>query len=540
MKYIILLMILTSFLLAQKENVRITHPVYSLIIRYEAKGYLPNFSTSDIPLSREEIIKALYLINEQKNNLSTLEKKSLGKYLKEFELTERDESVLFYSSSSKSQVLSSKFISNDEKMIYYYNDDKHNLSIYPLANLDNYSKITENDSEYFSIGNLGFRMHGTLDNMFGYNLQVTNGVLISGDRDLAVEDPLYSKNVKFSLLESDIDFTDSHLRFEYDWFFAGIGREQRNLGSGLNQKAFFSTNSPAFDALEIGADLKYFNYKFMHGSLIGISDSGVADWGFVGEIDPKYIAMHRFSVTPEWGEIAFWESIIYSRPIELAYLNPLSFFKSLEHALRDRDNSLMGMDFTFRPFDNFQLKSTFLLDDIKFKEVGKSYWGNKSAFNIAVSYILPYGLDFNFEYARVEPFTYTHFNVNNSYTNSKRMLGSYLLPNSDRFNFVLNWWFGSRYPLTLDIKYTQHGDNVYDNNGNLIKNVGGDPLLTHTAGTSNYVRFLSGNMEYIFDSSISFGFEFFRGLNLRSIIGLRTINGEPENYFRVIIGVYEL
>jgi hypothetical protein len=44
--------------------------------------------------------------------------------------------------------------------------------------------------------------------------------------------------------------------------------------------------------------------------------------------------------------------MIYSRTLDLAYLSPLSFLKSLEHSLHDRDNAGMGFTAVVRPIKN--------------------------------------------------------------------------------------------------------------------------------------------------------------------------------------------
>ncbi len=539
MKVIFLIFVICTLgIFAQVENISISHPVYGYLERLENRGILENFSSSDKPFSKGKIQNALKSAKLAESELTNFEKKSLSLYLKEFDLDDRNNAIVIYSESDDKQVFSSRIFTNDEKYIYHFADEKHNVSIIPLANIDFYSQ-NYNRCENFTVANLGFRMEGTLDSMFGYNLQVTNGRLINGSRELAMQDDYYSTNFKFVGLESDIDFTESHLRFEYDWFYANIGRERRLMGSGIDENLFLNDNALAFDAITFGADFKHFKYKFMHGSLLGLADSGDYDFGFKGELEPKYIALHKFSVTPSWGEISFWESIIYSRPIDIAYLNPLSFFKSLEHALRDRDNSLMGMDITIRPVKNLQIKSTFLLDDIKFEEIGNGFWGNKTAFNAGIQYVFPFSIDAGFEYSRVEPFTYSHFNPQNSYTNNERMLASDLLPNSDKYSLIANWWWGGRYPLRLNVSYMRHGRNIYDDEGNLIKNVGADPMLSHSPEVPDFVKLLDGEKVYIFDSSIQYGFEIIRGLNFRHRIGMKTVNGDKVPYMRIIVSIYE-
>ena len=399
----------------------------------------------------------------------------------------------------------------------------------------------ENQSQNALIGHLGFRLSGSIDEHFGYNLQVTNGSLFFGERTLAMKDLKYGQNVKFSDLKNDVDIQESQVAYQNGWFYASIGRESRLIGSGLNQRLIASANSPSFDAISVAAKFDGFEYKFSQFSLMALHEEfyGYNAGSFL-KVPSKFMAFHRFSLRPSWGEIGFWESVIYSeRGIDVAYLNPLSFFKSLEHSLRDRDNSAMGLDWTIRPINNIQLKGTYFLDDIIFSEVGNGFWSNKAAFNIALNVVLPYSLDFGFEYARVEPYTFSHFNVQNSVTNDGRLIGSYLMPNSHSFFSELNYWYGGRYPINLSVRYIESGKNVYDEDGQLILNVGSDPLQTIRYGDATYLNFLDGNKIYSTNISLSSGVEIFRNFNMLFYYNYEVVNSVAENFFRIIIRVNE-
>ena len=540
LKYIALFLFLSISLQAQVENIHVSHPVYEFLKRAETKGLIKHYSTSSLPWSKGKITDALNLIENNSAELTKWEKRSFERFRKEFGITQREDAIVIPSSSEDDNVFFDDIFSQKEKFLYYYSDSVTTVKLRPLARVDMKYEDSDPESRNYTIGSLGFRLDGTIDNKLGYNLQVTNGRMISGDRELALEDPYYSKNVKFNILEDDIDFTESHVRYQSDWFYGSIARQYREMGSGLTQKAYITPKSPAFDALTLGAEFKRFKYEFILGSLLGKAKEAPFDAGFLLTIPEKYISMHRFSITPSWGEIAFWEGVVYSRGIDLAYLNPLSFLKSLEHSLKDRDNSLMGLEATYRPFKNLQLKSTFMLDDIIFEQIGSGHFGNKFAFNAAAMYALPFSLEAGFEYSRISPFTYTHYNTKNAYTNDEMMLGSYMPPNSDKFTFLLNWWFGCRYPLELKVSYFQHGQNIYDEEGNLIKNVGGDPLITQTPGDDNFYTFLDGNKIFISKVELEGGIEPFRGFNLRGNVALQSVNSEdPELSFRLIMGIYE-
>ncbi len=536
LSFIIILLFCKVTMFAQVEYVHLTNPVYDFLLRAETKGLLPNYSLSDLPLQRYEIVDALKLINNAKANLNSFEQKTLDKYLNEFEINERYNAVLIPSESDKVLLLSSKIFSNYEKLLYHYKDSLHNVTIEPLASFESMYAKAPNRKRSYNIIQAGGRLFGTLGKVLGYSLQATNGSILSGNRSLALEDLKFAQNIKFAILNSDIDFTNSHVIYRKDWFFASFEREDRILGAGLLQHPFLERGAPPMDAITVGVKFKHFKYKFTHGGLLGYVDT-TSRWqtGFMVHIPQKYIVMHRFSITPSWGEIAVWESSVYSnRQLDFAYINPLSFLKSVEHSLHDRDNSLMGLDFTIRPVNNLQLKSSFLLDDMVISRIGTGYWSNKTAFNFAVLAALPGGIDLGVEYARVEPYTYSHFNNQNSYTSDSSMIGSILLPNSDKSSLVCNWWFGGRYPLKLILGYIRHGDNIVDKvTGKVIKNVGGDPNYGFIYGDPEEVTFLDGNRKEYLSTEISTNFEVVRGFNIGCYYQYLFNNETAEHRFRI-------
>lgn len=532
---IILFLMFTIVGYSQVENIPAIHPVYPFLKNQEAKGILPHFSMSSVPISKSRIVESLSIIRRNAEELNQYEIKALELFEKEFEIVKRENAVVFYSKSDSNQVISDRFFSNDEKMFYFFKDSSDIISAIPLGNVDFSYIRSDTASGYAMMGNLGIRVHGSIGSNFGFYLQTTNGALLSGDRWVALNDNKLRQNIKFAELKSDFDFTESHVAVEMNWFRAVIGRQSRNLGSGLNQSVFVSNSCPPLDGIDLSANFSNFEYDFSIYNLLGVPDSSSIDVGFTSRIPSKLMSMHRFALKPEWGEFTFWEAVIYSeRGIDLSYLNPFSFLKTLEHANRDRDNSLMGLDWTIRPFKGIQINGAFLLDDIIFSEIGSGYWSNKWAYNLSMAYSAKIGM-IGVEYSRVEPYTFSHFNHLNSYTNDQMMIGSNLLPNSDMWSLLYRFYFlGNRYPWLIRIAYERHGDNIYDQQGNLVKNVGGDPLQVRRVEDAYYQPFLEGIRNDALIAEIEFGYEILRGFNL-SFHGFARISDKGNSYqnFRI-------
>ena len=524
----------TGILLSQVENIPLTSPVYDYLLRAETKGYMEHGSLSDLPLQRKEITKILSEIYN--DSTVSLRDRSIAEfYLREFNILTEENTVVFENEQYTDNIFFDDIFSNKDKYFYKYTDSSSNLEIKPLVKAEIFgtnSNAYDKKSSFVLQG--GVRMSGTLSNTFGYFLQATNGSLLSGSRQLAVDrESSYGNNVKFAFLENDLDFTQSHVTYQNGWFFASIGREIRNLGAGINQNVFISNASQPFDAITLGAEFNTFEYKFTHGSLLATPEDSLLTQGFNTTIHDKFLVMHRFAFRPSWGEIALWEGVIYSnRSIDLAYLNPLSFLKSVEHALRDRDNSMMGLDFTLRPFNDFQLKGSFLLDDIIIEEIGNGFWSNKTAWNIAGVYSFDSPFDIGAEYSRIEPYTYSHFNPANSYTTDNGLLGSIIEPNSDYISLMANYWIADKYPLTIRYIRKRHGRNVFED-GELVQNVGGSSQQTRRPEDSQVVEFLDGDLEQTNIYQASIGYELFRNFNTRLLYSYET-NDSRNHFFRLI------
>ena len=548
-KIMLLLMIffvMNSVVHAQVEHLPIVHPVYQFLEHCEAKGVLPHFSLSALPLQRGEVQKALQLIRKSESELSEDERDVLSHYEHELLTEKRKNTTLFHSSIPVKDSLPFFFdgiISNHEKAIYLQQDSLVTLFSSPLFSIES---AFRSDSATASMltGQAGLRMHGTMRGNVGFFLQVTNGALLSGDRSLALDDPRLRQIIKFAVYDSDFDFTESHIRYDNDWFYASIGRESRTLGAGFNHHQFLGRNSPPLDALMIGARTKTFEYRYTHASLLSLPQDANGQIILPGQTNStgsdkfmpaKTLVMHRAAFRPTWGEIAIWESVIYqNRTFDLAYLNPLSFLKSVEHSLRDRDNSAMGFDFTVRPMKNLILKGAYLLDDLIFSKIGTDYWSNKSAFSFGGMYALS-AMNIAIEYARVQPYTYSHFNVQNSMSSDGANITGSLRPNSDEISLSASLFHGHRYPIRLLIAYQRHGANEIANiNGrdSIIVNHGANTLQARRPWDSEYAPFLGGILEEALRAQITAGFEIIRGLNVQALYALRSQAGNLTHFMQ--------
>lgn len=500
-KVILTLLIFSSEIFSQIENVPISHRVYSFLKRMEVRGIIKNFDDASLPISRSEIANFLVDIYAQRDKLTENEQGYLELLMVEFENELKKESFFETSILTDGIKLKEGLLSDKAKYLYAYRDSNVNFFADLLFNLD--TRLSKSSSVV--LAEIGGRLRGTYDGKLGFYLQSTDGQSF-GDKELALEDIRLRQNYKFNEKGSvNFDFTDAYIKYQIKYLSFQLGRESITQGYGFSGKLFISQTSPSFDFLKIRFKYKGVSYDFVHSWLLGtkfIILDPVA--GNMTVINSKYLATHRLNFN-FWDRFNFgvWEGAIYTKRFpELAYLNPINFYKSAEHSLQDRDNTLLGFDFKSNIFKNFQIYGTVLIDDINFPTLGTGWYGNQLGYQFGFYFAnLIRDVDFIFEYTRIEPYVYSHrFNENN-YTHNGFLLGHKIGPNSDDFFIKIIYLLSKRATLTVFIERTRHGKNPIVGSDTI--NVGGDFNLGHRQFDSKKIKFLDG----IVENNFKFGFD---------------------------------
>ncbi|MEW6703073.1 MAG: hypothetical protein AB1298_10205, partial [Bacteroidota bacterium] len=483
---LLLLFFFAAALYAQQENVPIDHPVYLFLKEMKVKKILESIHDDNPSISRAETKKYLETISSSSNELSQTEKKLLKKYQDEFYDEEADSSntFQFFGSGAGFSKNYSDIFSNKLKYAYVYRGIGANfyLEILGRAVYGQNFKPFINNSELYDIG---FRMRGTLFDKLGYSLTVQKGG-VSGSLNFAPTlDPRLKYNFKF--LEnieniSNYDFTEGYLRYytepvkEMELSFQ-IGREKIKFGYGYGSRLVLSGDHPVLDFFKINFDYGIFNFTSVFASTVGEFSTERAQ-NFT-----KYIAMNRFKLRfKNLFEFGLGENVIYSgRGIDLAYLNPFAFYKFEEMSLQDRDNGALWLDFQTRFIKNLELQGTFFLDDNPLGNLQDlSNYINKTGYQVGMFWYSPFSisdLTIVLEYTRIRPYVYSHTNPKNTYTAFGQLLGHRIGPNSDeiftRAAYNINEWIR----FNFEYQYIRHGENIYDAQGRLSFNAGGDPFV---------------------------------------------------------------
>jgi hypothetical protein len=519
--FLFLLLILQPSNFCQVENVPADNYVYDYLKVLSVKGIITGYDDMVLPLSKKTITNYLEEAGSKKNLLSVNEKELLKKLKIKLDLTGKVDNAVFTDVFPSDMSL---LLGKDKaKYFYSYKDSSLNIYINPIIE-DKfiYSKDKNSTSNLLDWGG---KLYGTYSDWFGFYLSASNG-FESGDRSIAELDQQVNQSFTFNNTGINyFDHTEGYFRLEKGKLGLEIGRERILWGRGIN-KLFISNNAPVFDFIKFNASLGIFSLDFLHGWLVQPPNY---TWdtilsSYVKNKNPKYIALSRIGVNPS-NNLSFGisQTIIYAnRPLELAYLNPFLFFESAQRSLNDLDNSFIAFDAKYKVINGLELSSVINFDDIDFKTISTEGFGSIQTryawqTNVIIGNpLLPENTLLSLDYVILRPYVFSHFGIGESlsYTNNGYMIGPNLQPNSIEFSIRLSYILNPDIIISAGYDNIRHGSNIYDTNGNLVRNVGGDVFQYYKIGDSRRTNILDGILDMTNKISFNLEYEFILGFYL--------------------------
>lgn len=521
-KIVLLLIVLSGALFAQSEYVLSDNKVYDFLERMESLRLIERYSSLEIPKSREEIAGFLKQVIANKQNLDEADKNLLTDLESEFELE-------LNGTLNNSQKLINgsdfDFFSQSEKYLYFVNDTSANVSLFfnsagasqgIYSNFRDAGRLTT-----ATIWQMQLQIRGTFFNKIGFFYRGGNGYIF-GQREAALLRRDLQYNYKYQNFGSFDMTTAGYVTADLGLVKVKFGRDRMNIGYGP-VKSVLGDNAPIFDNLYLKMHYKSVEVSYFHGKLLGNMDVAFDSvQGEIHQVREKYIGYHRigFNISDDFN-IGAAEMIIYGdRPLDLEYLNPFILYKTAQNDNKDRDNSIVILDFNNKSIKGLKLYGLVYIDDIQVSKFGSPYWGNQFIYNVGFLSNNLYKripLDIQFKYTRIEPYVYTNRLPKNIYDNDGYGLGSFMQPNSELFLTRLNYRFTNRLNLMTDLIYYVHGANPLNPDGSVRKNVGGDIFFGHRTFDALDAPFLDGDREITRSISVTLVYEplnnfFFTGM----------------------------
>jgi hypothetical protein len=445
---IMFILLLNSSGITQSVNLPLEHWAYKFLDRLEAKGFFREMSGRTLPMSRMEMATILSKM-EQKANKGALKLTN----------TERD----------RLEQLKGEFHEELEKLNIHYDQryrERHLLSWSEQGNIIHADfdfgfnlDVRRGDqypaTERTSHTTLGGILRGSFKNSLGFQVFVRNTIHRGEEITQRNFDP--SKGTPISYAGKNV-YTDEAIAYfiwNLPWFQLEVGRDKAKWGPGYRGSLMLSAQNPLFDMIRLKTKFKRFYFTSIHGHLNS-------------SLGRKFLATHRLEIKiAPWLFMAGSEAVVYgSRGIEFQYLNPIMPYHVAEHHLGDRDNNAIGFDMTLFPIRNFKSYFELFIDDYTLSKSVFRYYGNKFAFLAGGFWVEPLGLknfDLRLEYARLEPFVYTHEQPINIYENYDQSMGHWLGPNAD------DWFLEANYSPNRDLCLTFSFEKVRKGEGDLIQ-----------------------------------------------------------------------
>jgi hypothetical protein len=155
------------------------------------------------------------------------------------------------------------------------------------------------------------------------------------------------------------------------------------------------------------------------------------------------------------------------RPLDWTYVIPLVPLKYAEHELGDRDNSALSADIEVLLPGHARVFGELFLDDWSGWDL--DFWGDKYAFSLGgeIAGFPLAGSLLQIEYARVEPWLFTHRMQGRQFQNFGALLGSSLPPDSHALRAAWEHALGADLDLRLDYAFMQRnavdrGTSIFD------------------------------------------------------------------------------
>ncbi|MEM1135959.1 MAG: hypothetical protein AAGI07_08970, partial [Bacteroidota bacterium] len=208
-----------------------------------------------------------------------------------------------------------------------------------------------------------------------------------------------------------------HVPLVKKYISAQFGHDRNFIGNGY-RSLILSDHANNYLFLKLQTKIWRFQYTNLFAKMSASNRAG----GQGNPIPNKYLAFHHLSlnITDNFN-IGLFESITYGRPdslgngIDLNYLNPIIFYRSIEHETGDYGNAILGLDFKWNALKGVQFYGQAVIDEMIVGEFisGDGWWGNKQAAQLGMKYIDLMGIsnfDLQLEWNLVRPYTYTHYN----------------------------------------------------------------------------------------------------------------------------------
>ena len=325
--------------------------------------------------------------------------------------------------------------------------------------------------------------------------------------------------------------------FRSTFFEVRFGRDNIRQGYGFNSLSL-SNYGPPLEQLQIRTTFGRIQYVNIFASL-----ATQRRFNRDSIVPKKYAAMHRLEVNAtDRLQFSIYESVIFAsdsldgrKGFDIAYMNPLIFYRAVEADRGSPDNVLLGGAVAYRPIDGLLVYADLLLDELRVSRIGEKWWANKWAGQIGLSAVPVSGLLVGVEYTRLRPYLYGHNEPLNAYVHYQDFLGHPAGPNAVDVSGFIDYRITPSIVLKMAASRTVRGRNDGD------INYGSNPLISNTTriGDEN-ISILQGIRQTEVNVDATIGYEVLPALVFEGGFWTRRINDDEfgsSNLFAPLVGL---
>ena len=302
---------------------------------------------------------------------------------------------------------------------YQGDDGKLQFSINPVLSMG--GGVDQKDSVNPYINSRGLVLRGQIGDKLGFFTQaMENQQRFLNYQRMDIENtdvvPQAGLHKPFGHLGEDYFTVKGYVTFSpMKEIMIQFGHDQNFIGNGY-RSLILSDQAKAYPFLKFNTKvwkINYMNLFMEHVDFNGESEGR--------SLSRKFSALHHFSINLGKNfTLGLFENIIFDRQdstennrYEIQYLNPIIFYRAVEHGLNSTDNAMLGLDWKWNFLKKFSFYGQFVFDEFVKNEFVKlsDNWVNKWAYQAGLKYINLAGisnLDVQVELNQVRPYVYSH------------------------------------------------------------------------------------------------------------------------------------
>ncbi|HAJ99336.1 MAG TPA: hypothetical protein DCM62_04860 [Bacteroidales bacterium] len=321
-----------------------------------------------------------------------------------------------------------------------------------------------------------------------------------------------------------------------------FGQDRNFIGHGI-RSLLLSDYANNYLFLKVNTRYRWFHYQNLFAHLLDFPRRTLG----LRNYDPKFLVAHQlsFQITPRF-QLGFFESVtmggsdsVNTRGFDWHYLNPVIFYRAIEHHVGDPDKITVGMNWEFLITPGLGFYGQFIADEIFVQDVRadldsllvrlglrrerkfQTFASMRNQFGIQLGLKVadPFGLknlDLQGEVNLIRPFVYQHFDVFNKGMRPGASYSHYSQPLAHPVGANLaEWAFKGRYrPFrnfeisTAVFSYTQ-GTDI----GNV--NYGGNVMRDYNLRHGMYNNFfLQGRQINVLLGEVTASYQFRPGWHI--------------------------